>query len=54
MARKLVLLLLLAVAAGAWAEEKPGGIEWMHDLGKALALAKEDGRPVLAYFTFET
>lgn len=28
------------------------GIDWHHDLDEALALSKTDGRPVIAYFTF--
>jgi len=28
------------------------GIAWLHDLDEAMALSKVDGRPVIAYFTF--
>lgn len=30
------------------------GIEWHDDLDGAMALAREDGRPVIAYFTYDT
>ena len=32
----------------------PSGIEWEKDLDTALAASKEDGRPVILYFTFDT
>ena len=55
MTRRLAFLLIVVLAVGAaTAEEEAKGIAWMHDLDRAIALAKEDGRPVIAYFTFET
>jgi len=55
MKRRLAVLLIVALAAGtAFAEDEAKGIDWLHDLDRAMALAKEDGRPVIAYFTFET
>jgi len=32
----------------------PGKIAWERDLASAQEAAAKDGRPVLAYFTFET
>ena len=32
----------------------PAGIEWEKDLDTALAASRDDGRPVLLYFTFDT
>jgi hypothetical protein len=49
-----ILVLLALIAAVAGGDEKSSGIEWGNDLEKALAQSKKDGRPVLAYFTFET
>lgn len=34
--------------------EKIGGIPFTRDLDQALALSKQDGKPVVAYFTFDT
>jgi hypothetical protein len=31
-----------------------GGIQFLDDLDQALALSAKDGKPVIAYFTFET
>jgi thiol-disulfide isomerase/thioredoxin len=33
-------------------QEEPDGIKWLHDLDDALSAAARDGRPVIAYFTF--
>ena len=32
----------------------PGGIAWERDLDAAKAAAAKDGKPVVAYFTFDT
>lgn len=32
----------------------PTPIHWHQDLAEAQAASKKDGRPVLAYFTFDT
>lgn len=32
----------------------PTPIRWHRDLAEAQAASKKDGKPVLAYFTFET
>lgn len=53
------LLLHPLVLAGVLAAQKPEtvqtpGIEWARDLDAALAASRADGRPVIAYFTFET
>jgi len=45
-----IALALLSLGVGV----ATAGIEWEKDLPAARAAAKEDGRPVLAYFTFET
>ncbi len=57
-------LLIAVVAAFAVAEDDatprratphhPGGIAWDESLAVAQAAAAEDGRPVIAYFTFDT
>ena len=41
-----VLLVLLA--------GDPADIEWAPDLETAFERSKQDGRPVIAYFTFDT
>ena len=33
---------------------KAEGIEFFKDLDKAMKLSAQDGRPVIAYFTYET
>jgi hypothetical protein len=43
------ILLLLAAAAPAG-----DGIEWAKDLDEAKAQSIKSGRPMLAYFTFDT
>jgi hypothetical protein len=35
-------------------ESRPSGIAWQHDLAAAIAQAREAGKPVIAYFTFDT
>jgi len=46
-------LSLGAIIAGA--QEKPAaGIQWAEDLPSAMARSAVDGRPVIAYFTFDT
>jgi len=44
---------LLVLGAVALAGE-PAAIEWAPDLETALERSKESGRPVIAYFTFDT
>lgn len=51
------LLCALSFALPAAAQEVPrqlGGIQFLDDLDGALALSKQDGLPVIAYFTFDT
>jgi len=48
-----------ALLASALAAQKPDtvttpGLAWEKDLAAAHAAAKADGKPVVAYFTFET
>jgi hypothetical protein len=53
----LPLLCALAFALPAAAQELPrqlGGIQFLDDLDRALARSKQDGLPVIAYFTFDT
>ena len=45
------LLFVLALGAAARAGD---GIEWAESLEKAKAESARDGRPVIAYFTFDT
>jgi hypothetical protein len=52
-------VLVAGSCAAALGAQKPDsvatpGLEWARDLAAAQAAAKEDGKPVLAYFTFET
>ncbi len=50
-----VALALLAFPATTTAGEHPkGDIEWVNDLAKARKLAKDSGKPLIAYFTFDT
>ena len=42
--------LLLAASVAAAGE----GITWAKDLETAMTLSVKDGRPVIAYFTFDT
>lgn len=44
---------ILFLAAAAVAGE-PAAIEWAPDLKTAFARSKADGKPVVAYFTFDT
>ena len=44
---------LFVLGAVAFAGE-PAAIEWSPDLKTAFERSKEDGRPVIAYFTFDT
>jgi hypothetical protein len=49
--------LLCALALPLAAQDQPekiGGITFTRDLDQALALSKQDGKPVVAYFTFDT
>lgn len=51
----LVLLgILLAVGTTPALAQEDRGIDWHHDLAAATAKAKESGRPLVLYFTFET
>jgi hypothetical protein len=53
----LSILAAVLLAPHAVAEEKEGsapGIEWQPDLEKARAAAKEAGRCLVLYFTFDT
>jgi len=44
-------LLLIAESA---AQEAPAALVWTRDFAAAQAAQAADGKPVLAYFTFET
>ncbi len=44
---------LFVLGAVAFAGD-PAAIEWAPDLETAFERSKEDGRPVIAYFTFDT
>lgn len=53
----LSLLFAASFALPAAAQDPPrriGGIDFLDDLDAALALSKQDGKPVVAYFTFDT
>ena len=56
----LPLVTIFAAAPSAAQQEagdqkaKKSRIHWEKDLDRAWALSAKDGRPVLAYFTFET
>ena len=55
MATLALAAVLAAAAAPASAGETPkGDIQWVHTLEEAQALSAKDGRPVIAYFTFDT
>ena len=56
MTTALVAALVLGTPAPAQqaAEAATGKIAWQHDLEQALAQSGKDGRPVIAYFTFDT
>ena len=47
-----------AVALSAFAfhvtPQEATGIQWEPDLATALAKSKDDGRPAIAFFTFDT
>jgi hypothetical protein len=45
--------LTVLLVAGAPAQDPPT-LTWSRDLAAAQAAQKADGKPVLAYFTFET
>jgi len=49
----LVILLGSATTLRA-ADDKAEGIAWHDDFDKAMALAAKDGKPLIAYFTFDT
>jgi hypothetical protein len=51
--RTLAALPFLLVAEG-FAQAAPTALVWSRDLAAAEAAQKDDGKPVLAYFTFET
>lgn len=54
-AASVVLALLALPGATTTAGEHPkGDLEWVNDLAKARKLAKESGKPLIAYFTFDT
>lgn len=44
----------LALLAMLVPGQQDGGIQWERDLATAKARSAKDGRPVIAYFTFET
>lgn len=50
----LALLLTAAALTGQDNKKYPGQFEWVKDLDTAMAQSAKDGRPVIAYFTFET
>jgi hypothetical protein len=35
-------------------ESRPAGIAWRQDLAAAIERAREAGKPVIAYFTYDT
>jgi len=47
-------ILALGLPLAAQTPEQIGGITFTRDLDAALALSAQDGRPVIAYFTFDT
>jgi hypothetical protein len=49
------LFLTFAAAPMLLAQEsRPAGIAWQHDLAAAIEQAREAGKAVIAYFTFDT
>ena len=55
MSTALALLLLIHLSAGSMApaQKTAGGIEWAPDLKAAMAQSAGNGRPVIAYFTYD-
>ena len=58
-ARMTTVLAATLVLCGVLAGQQPvqaaaDKISWQHDLERALAQSAKDGRPVIAYFTFDT
>lgn len=49
-----LLLLFCAFPTRAQLEPAAEGIHWLHDLDEAMQLSKTTGRPVIAFFTFDT
>lgn len=45
---------ILVFAGEAFAQDPAPAITWQPDLTAAKAAQAKDGKPVLAYFTFET
>lgn len=53
MRRFLSAMLVLLAVTGGWAagSDNPAKIAWVTDLNEGLRLAKENGKPVMLYFT---
>ena len=49
-----MLQALLTATFFVAAQEPPEAIRWCDDLATAKAEAKESGKPVILYFTFDT
>jgi len=54
LAAQLFPVLVHLAAAQSAAQDRASPVAWVENLETAHALSAEDGKPVIAYFTFDT